>query len=109
HYGANGYTGMLSADIQVSNRTPGGRLMGRTQVQKTVAHELGHVLGLEDSARIEDTMGPVPLWNSAVRVDPAAVRALLELDARAKSIIDTLSSQGTSCDVPRAFHFMEPR
>jgi hypothetical protein len=108
-YGANGYTASLSAFVEISNRIPGGRLMGRCQVRKAVAHELGHVLGLEDSSSLGNVMGPVPTWDTELTVDTRAIQALEELDARAKAYLAATQRATAVCEVPKAFNFLEPR
>jgi hypothetical protein len=56
---ANEYQTVLSGEIKVAMRArPNGEWHEISSIQHIVAHELGHILGLNDSAIYTDIMGP---------------------------------------------------
>jgi predicted Zn-dependent protease len=106
---AGGVTVELSADVEISNRAPGGRYTNERQVQKAVMHELGHVLGLEDISAASKTMGPVGS-NRTPAIDANSITALSEADTRAKAIIGAPAVYaGSTGYVPKVFTFAEPQ
>ena len=86
-YSEEGVSVKINALVEISNRAPGGRLTSREQVSKAVAHELGHILGLEDGHDSRDLMGPVPTSGGSARND-AFHSALEDVNTRARSIIE---------------------
>lgn len=70
---------MTKADIDVRTRKPGGGDMGYELVRHTCAHELGHLLGLTDTAKYGDLMGPMDLNRPVSAPSHDELAALLEL------------------------------
>lgn len=103
-YGAGGLSTSLSANVEISNRAPGGRLTNREQVRKAVAHEFGHVLGLEDTKNSSHLMGPVAP-NGGEYVGLEARAALVEMGARARAILDSAPGYTPQNGVPKIFTF----
>jgi Matrixin len=107
-YGSFGVRTSLSALVEISNRAPGGGLTTKEQVCKAVAHEFGHILGLEDSGDSSEVMGPVPIRGASPVLDQRSRRALQELDSRARAIMNATPKVAED-PAPKIFHFVEPR
>lgn len=56
-----GTSGNVDGYIRISNRTLGGGQMSASQIRKTISHELGHILGLDDESDSSRTMGPISI------------------------------------------------
>jgi hypothetical protein len=52
-------TPVFTADAQIRTVKPNGEAMDFAQMRACSAHELGHVLGLDDSSSVGDVMGPM--------------------------------------------------
>lgn len=57
--GRDGFFGVLRADIVVRTCFPDGQKFGHDALVHTFAHELGHVLGLDDNPHLGQIMGPM--------------------------------------------------
>lgn len=77
-YGWGSYGAHVTATIQVRTHLD-GRECRLDQIRHAMAHELGHVLGLEDSPRMGDIMGPQVDGPSPVLPSDEEVMALSEL------------------------------
>lgn len=94
--GANGeLQPTLEASIWIRTRQPSGRQMSFDHLRHISSHELGHVLGLADSNRIGDVMGPLDLGRPARAIaqrEIEALRAIREraLDLRRECLVSAL-------------------
>lgn len=77
---------VLTADVQVRTFQPSGIPMTFDQVRACIAHELGHVLGLDDSASEGDIMAPMNLKRPAVSIRPEEIRSLVSAREEAAKI-----------------------
>lgn len=59
--GSEQYEYQVRANISLRTQAPNGAYMTYKQMLHTAGHEFGHILGLEDSARVGDLMGPLRL------------------------------------------------
>lgn len=66
----------LHADMELRTVQPNGVPMTMPQVRHAALHELGHVLGLADSKRVGDAMGPLDLSRPVARPDQSEVDEL---------------------------------
>jgi hypothetical protein len=83
----------LSADIKIRTRLLDGNPMTLEHMRHTSAHELGHVLGLDDTRECGEMMGPLELVRPVADVDASELenlrairRAALELRERALAL-----------------------
>lgn len=86
---------VLEASIWIRTLQPGGRPMTFDHLRHIASHELGHVLGLADSKRIGDIMGPLDLARPAKSIgerETGALRAIREraLDLRRECLVSAL-------------------
>lgn len=58
-WGFDQYTSQIKGDISLSLEHPEGRSMTRQEMRHTAAHEFGHILGMWDSPKPGDIMGPL--------------------------------------------------
>ncbi|MCH7903917.1 MAG: matrixin family metalloprotease [Armatimonadetes bacterium] len=88
-----------SGSIQVVRAAPGGRL-SPAETLDVVMHELGHLLGLADVARIGDLMGPLVRGKPVLRPTEPEVNAVKDLRKtirrRIKLVQANLPPSGTS-------------
>jgi predicted Zn-dependent protease len=71
--------GVVKATIKVRTYCPGRDRMTLEQMRHVACHELGHVLGLGDSPRVGDIMGPLDLRRPATVISIDEVQALREV------------------------------
>jgi predicted Zn-dependent protease len=71
--------GVVKAQIKVRTYSPNGSRMTLEQMRHVSCHELGHVLGLGDSPRIGDIMGPLDLQHPATQLGTEEVQALTQI------------------------------
>lgn len=82
-----GFGARVQARIDIRTELPGSQVpMNLAQMRHAVAHEIGHLLGLDDSPRVGDVMGPLDLSRPAVRPSFEETLALRELRAAARNI-----------------------
>lgn len=58
-WGNQQYTNRLSGTITLRTEAPHGEKLTREMIMHTAGHEMGHILGLWDSPRVGDIMGPL--------------------------------------------------
>jgi hypothetical protein len=83
---STGTKGVVKAQIKVRTRVPGGGNMSFEQMRHVACHELGHVLGLGDSPRIGDVMGPLDLRRPATVLSVDEVQALRDVRESASEV-----------------------
>lgn len=76
----------LSADMHLRILQPNGRYMQLEHMRHTAAHELGHVLGLDDSPFYGDIMGPLDLSHPAVGFEATELEELRQVRADAYAL-----------------------
>ncbi|MBI1755905.1 MAG: hypothetical protein HYR64_02215 [Fimbriimonas ginsengisoli] len=72
-------TDETTAEIRVRTHNPWARGMSFEQMRHEVAHELGHVLGLDDSRRLGAVMSPLDLRRPVGKVGDDELEALHRL------------------------------
>ena len=78
--------GRLSATIQVRTSMPGGGKMNQAAIRHIAMHELGHVLGLADTSRVGDIMGPLDTHRTADRPTAPEIAHLKAFRARFEAV-----------------------
>lgn len=78
----------FTADVRVRTIQPGGEPMMLEHMRHTSAHELGHVLGLDDSPFYGDIMGPLDLQHPVSDFESAELENLRAVRAQAEDIKD---------------------
>lgn len=76
----------FKASVAVRTVAPNGQAMNRAQLKHICAHEIGHLLGLDDSDRIGDVMGPLVLNRPASKVSASELESLRKLREAALEI-----------------------
>jgi predicted Zn-dependent protease len=79
-------SGLVSATMSIRALTPSGKTMNAKQLRHIAAHEMGHVLGLGDSAKQGDVMGPLLLSRPALAPSADEIDALLNIRREARDI-----------------------
>lgn len=69
----------LKAEITIATQYPDGSPVGQESQRHAAMHEIGHLLGLDDSRRVGDVMGPNDPQRPALAPTMAEVQALLTL------------------------------
>lgn len=75
--------GEVSATIELRLRAPSGRRLNSDQLMQCALHEIGHILGLDDSSARGEAMGPLDLRRPITRLAEGDLTALRELRSRA--------------------------
>lgn len=96
----------LRALIRVSNRYSTGSLMTEGQIKKTVAHEFGHLLGLDDEDCSKALMGPVGRYAKGV-VTEREKEAVAELNAMSEEIAAAATATRRRSREPSIFKFVK--
>lgn len=91
-YGSSTYGYQLRADIQLRTQDPAGNDLSFAAMRHTAGHELGHLLGLEDSSRIGDIMGLLRIDRPADEPSYDELSRLLEVRSYAKNVSDSALS-----------------
>ncbi len=81
-----GYEMKYRADILLALSGPNGRKLNGNQMIHASAHELGHVLGLQDSSEVGNIMGPLDLRKPAKKPSDMEILALTEVRALANDL-----------------------
>lgn len=85
-WGNDNYSGRVSADIRLRSLTVDGEPMSYEAIRHAACHEMGHVLGLWDSPRIGDIMGPMPVNRPSTGPSANEIQVLRDLRHRASMI-----------------------
>lgn len=80
------YEARLDATMQLRTHTPSGKPMNLHQLRHAAMHELGHLLGLDDSATVGDVMGPLDLHNPVYEPTRDEIRELKKLRSDASAL-----------------------
>jgi len=88
-------TVVLTADVMVRMLKPGGEALDYYQLRACAAHELGHVLGLDDSPTTGDVMGKMDFSHPVLTIRPDEVAQLIVARQEAASIRRSFSSRAT--------------
>lgn len=83
----------FKADLQIRSRDLEGKAMPKDAMRHAAMHELGHVLGLDDSPREGDVMGPLDIDHPVSAPSPLEVNTVKDLRSRANEILDKAASQ----------------
>jgi hypothetical protein len=94
----------LRAQIKISNRFASGGLMTESQIKKAVAHEFGHLLGLQDDDCSRSIMGPVGP-TALGSVGEKEKQAVAELHARSEQLTAAANQVRPESRQPRIFVF----
>lgn len=76
----------FTADVRVRTIQPTGEPMMLEHMRHTSAHELGHVLGLDDSPFYGDIMGPLDLQHPVSDFESAELENLRAVRAQAEEV-----------------------
>jgi hypothetical protein len=76
----------MSADVRVRTIKPDGSPMLLEHMRHTSAHELGHVLGLDDSPFYGDIMGPLDLSHPVSDFEAAELDNLRAVRSEAEQV-----------------------
>ncbi|MBX3118432.1 MAG: matrixin family metalloprotease [Fimbriimonadaceae bacterium] len=76
----------FKANISIRTVAPNGQAMNVAQMRHISAHEIGHILGLNDSDQIGDVMGPLVLNRPATKVSSRELDSLRKLRNEAMDI-----------------------
>lgn len=76
----------LNAEVKVRTQQPTGEPMLLEHMRHTCAHELGHVLGLDDSPYFGDIMGPLDLKHPVIDFEASELENLKAVRAEALQV-----------------------
>lgn len=77
---------VLDAKVSIRTKKLDGRAMSADHLRHVAAHELGHVLGLGESAHVGDIMGPLDFARPAKRIGSDESEALRIVRERALAV-----------------------
>ena len=80
--------GNFYADLQIRSKDLEGNPMPEAAMRHAAMHELGHVLGLDDSEHQGDVMGPLDIENPVYAPSDLEVQTVKSLRTQAQDIID---------------------
>lgn len=84
----------FKGDLQIRTINLDGKAMPTECVRHEIAHELGHILGLEDSERTGDLMGPLDVSHPVAGPQPYEADAVKQLRADARRVrMDALAKR----------------
>ncbi|MCH7904125.1 MAG: matrixin family metalloprotease [Armatimonadetes bacterium] len=81
------YTTRVTAYITLRTHKPNGGMMNYSQMRHTAAHEFGHILGLEDSGRQGDIMGPLLFNRPVMRASDREIEGLLAFRDQVRQVL----------------------
>jgi hypothetical protein len=99
-WGPSSFTYQVAASIEISTESPFGGPASEEAMTQALLHEFGHVLGLTDSPRVGDVMGPLRLDKPATRPTEAEVLSLLQLRSQATSLLAQAQAQSFVSKAP---------
>ena len=77
---------VVTATVHLVADCPDGRAMSASQMRQASCHEFGHILGLQDSPRQGDVMGPLELGKPVAVPSLEEVEALIEIRDEARQL-----------------------
>ncbi|HWD41605.1 MAG TPA: matrixin family metalloprotease [Fimbriimonas sp.] len=77
----------FNADLQIRVKELDGGAMPENAMRHAVMHEMGHVLGLDDSPNVGDVMGPLDIAHPVAAPTALEVQTVKSLRAEAAEII----------------------
>ncbi len=80
------YSAAVDAKMQIRTVQPNGKPMTLEQMRHAVMHEFGHILGLDDSPKVGDVMGPLDLNKPVVNPKADEVDQLKKLRAEVRAL-----------------------
>lgn len=89
--GSDQFVYEVRANVTLRTERPSGGTMNYGQMLHTAGHELGHILGLEDSARTGDLMGPLRLDRPVERATRNEKDSLLTFRKQADLLLQRCS------------------
>lgn len=95
-FGASSHTAFVTAAIEVGLGSPDGHKHDLASLTHIVAHELGHVLGLEDTDSVADVMGPDLHGNPAIQLSAVEAEAVRSLRARCHELRASVTDAATA-------------
>ena len=89
----NHFSFQTLGNIVLRTHKPNGGLMNLDQLRQAAGHELGHILGLEDSYRRDDIMGPLRLDRPTIKPSAREINSLLALHERALGVLASVAPE----------------